>query len=298
MDYEGKFRDFMVGWLADRRKEPGINQEEVEALYDAVVEVVKDRAALLEVQGVLGHETAQKLWELSEAWHDPVVEKAGEMIAALREQVQADTRDHTQFYLFFLNPFEEGCVPSGFEDRLEQEICWMFRVFYSAVGEAVLAPHGWQPDVVVEPSYEDSSNITVLAHPREDYFSKVFVYQSWYKAWHLHFDSLAELAEELLRLRKAIEPAAPKAIQGYHLTQAAAEVKGAGGPTENLAQSQALMEFADRVAVEVTNLNGLISSIVNEEITPSDFNNDLTQLFNKLTEVEGAVRELTNVFWR
>ena len=101
-------------------------------------------------------------------------------------------------------------MPSGFEDRLEQEICWMFRVFYSAASEVVLAPKGWEPDVVVEPSYEDSSNINVLAHPQADYFSKVFVCQNWHKAWHLHFDSLPELAEELLRQRRAIEQSVTK----------------------------------------------------------------------------------------
>ncbi len=48
----------------------------------------------------------------------------------------------------------------------------------------------------------------------------------------------------------------------------------------------------------VTDLNGLRSSIVNEEITLSDFDNDLTALFDKLNEVEGVVSELADVFWR
>ena len=67
---------------------------------------------------------------------------------------------------------------------------------------------------------------------------------------------------------------------------------------KNQAKNQSLLEFSNRVAYVVTDLNGLISSIVNEEVTPSDFDNDLTQLSEKLTRVEGVVRELTDVFGR
>lgn len=61
---------------------------------------------------------------------------------------------------------------------------------------------------------------------------------------------------------------------------------------------QSLREFADRVAYVVTDLNGLIGSVVNEEVTSSDFDDDLAQLFDKLTKVEAAVRELADLFWR
>jgi hypothetical protein len=63
-------------------------------------------------------------------------------------------------------------------------------------------------------------------------------------------------------------------------------------------KSQSLLEFADRVAYVVTDLNGLIGSMVNEEVTSSDFDGDLTQLFDKLAKVEAAVRELADLFWR
>jgi hypothetical protein len=66
----------------------------------------------------------------------------------------------------------------------------------------------------------------------------------------------------------------------------------------NPAKLQSLQEFADRVAYVVTDLNGLISSIVNDEITVSDFDGDLTELADKLNEVEGAVSELTKLFWK
>lgn len=58
-----------------------------------------------------------------------------------------------------------------------------------------------------------------------------------------------------------------------------------------------LVTFADRVSYVVTDLNGLISGIVNEEVELSDFDNDLSELFDKLTELEGAVNELADVFW-
>ena len=64
------------------------------------------------------------------------------------------------------------------------------------------------------------------------------------------------------------------------------------------AKPQSLLALADRIAYVVTDLNGLISIIVNEEVTLADFDDDLTQLFERLDKVEGAVSELTDVFWR
>jgi hypothetical protein len=66
---------------------------------------------------------------------------------------------------------------------------------------------------------------------------------------------------------------------------------------KNLAKHQSLLELSEKIAYVVTDLNGLISSIVNEEVMASDFNDDLTQLFDKLNQVERAVSELTGVFW-
>lgn len=66
----------------------------------------------------------------------------------------------------------------------------------------------------------------------------------------------------------------------------------------NRAKPQSLVTFADRIAYVVTDLNGLISSIVNEEMTIADFDDDLTPLLDKLKEVEGAVSELAGVFYR
>ena len=67
---------------------------------------------------------------------------------------------------------------------------------------------------------------------------------------------------------------------------------------KNQAKPQSLLEFSDRVAYVVTDLNGLISSIVNEEVTPSDFDNDLKELLAKLAEVERVVSELSDIFYK
>lgn len=60
----------------------------------------------------------------------------------------------------------------------------------------------------------------------------------------------------------------------------------------NQTEPQSLVEFADRVTNVVTNLNGLIGRILNEEITISDLGNDLTRLSDKLKKVEAAVNDL------
>ena len=59
-----------------------------------------------------------------------------------------------------------------------------------------------------------------------------------------------------------------------------------------------LLQFADRAACVVTELNGFRSSIVNEEITAADFDRqNLAALLDQLTEVEGAVSRLADRFY-
>ncbi len=67
---------------------------------------------------------------------------------------------------------------------------------------------------------------------------------------------------------------------------------------KHLVKIQSLLDFSNKVAYVVTDLNGLSSSIVNEEVTLSDFDDDLTELFDKLNKVEEAVNELADLFWR
>ncbi len=61
---------------------------------------------------------------------------------------------------------------------------------------------------------------------------------------------------------------------------------------------QPLLDFSNKITYVVTDLNGLISNIVNEEVILSDFDDDLTELFDKLNKVEEAVNELADLFWR
>ena len=62
-------------------------------------------------------------------------------------------------------------------------------------------------------------------------------------------------------------------------------------------QAQSLVQFSVRVANVVTELNDLILSIVNDEIEEKDFNNDLSEIYDQLAQVEGAVSELSDVFF-
>lgn len=224
MTYDGRFRDFVVGWITSRVDEPDCNREALENLYDEVVDAENDGVARGRVELALGKALTQRLWNLSEQWYDPTVARAGGMIEAFRKRVQEETRDHTQFYLFFLNPFIKGCVPDGFTDTLEQEISWMFRTLYRTAAAVALEPYGWEPAVVVEPSCEGASEIVVLAHPKANYQAKVFLFHHQRKVWHVRFANLVELAEELLDVCQIVEHCAFTAILGHRVAETVAAV--------------------------------------------------------------------------
>ena len=67
---------------------------------------------------------------------------------------------------------------------------------------------------------------------------------------------------------------------------------------EEITNRQTLMQFTDRVALIVTDLNGFITSIVNDELTEADFDGEFSELFDRLRAVEQAVSELGDVIWR
>ena len=63
-------------------------------------------------------------------------------------------------------------------------------------------------------------------------------------------------------------------------------------------EHQSLEKFAGRVGDVVTTLNGLISIIVNDEVTASDFGDDLSEVLAKLKQVEAVTYELETIFWK
>ena len=52
---------------------------------------------------------------------------------------------------------------------------------------------------VADPSYEDATHIAVL-----DYNKPICYLHEWTKAWHLNFSSLSDLAEAVLKVKKAL----------------------------------------------------------------------------------------------
>lgn len=59
-----------------------------------------------------------------------------------------------------------------------------------------------------------------------------------------------------------------------------------------------LAQVSERLAFIVTELNGLVSLIVNEEVTTADVDQALlTEILTKLDHVEEAVHSLTDLFW-
>lgn len=304
MNYDGKFRDFMIGWLADQLDKSSLPRDQSEALYDQVTDADDDKLALLEVSQILGSDLAARLWCLSQLWQDPRLDQAQALLGALRDRVQEDYHDPPAFYLFFLNPFKTGCVPESFSDNLEREIIWMFQTLYGSAADMALAAYGWRAEVVVEPSYDDASYITLLAHPQGEPDRRVFLFNEWRKAWQVRFCHLAELAHELTALQQRVEACAYQAILSYRVAEMMAEVLNgfslpvalsatATQPGQNQPQVQSLPAFADRVSQLVTDLNGLTRIITNEELTLADFDGDLTPLFQVLVGVEVAVKRLT-----
>ena len=61
-------------------------------------------------------------------------------------------------------------------------------------------------------------------------------------------------------------------------------------------QTHALKDLVDRIALVVTELNGLSSIIVNEEVTPTDLADDLSGLEQQLAQLEMTVSQLADVF--
>lgn len=102
----------------------------------------------------------------------------------------------------------EGCVP---EDEADEDLLVTIRQKFACVygpalrlAEEVLSratPARGVPSfcLMIDPSYEDGSWIAVLDHDDE---KRPFCYLfDRHKAWHFHFESLADLAERVLEIR-------------------------------------------------------------------------------------------------
>lgn len=114
----------------------------------------------------------------------------------------------------------DGCVPfeEGEED-LRRAIRKKYAAVYSVardLAEAALSGKGYQrPEhfnlcLVIEPDDEDSTQVVILDYQRPAYYLHEQV-----KPWNFHFHSLAEIAEEVLRVKehvvaKATEAMAPR----------------------------------------------------------------------------------------
>jgi Na+-transporting NADH:ubiquinone oxidoreductase subunit NqrA len=59
-----------------------------------------------------------------------------------------------------------------------------------------------------------------------------------------------------------------------------------------------LTRLANRLSYIITDLNGLISAVVNDEVTPADLAGKFGALVLKLDLLETAVHELEDLFWR
>jgi hypothetical protein len=70
------------------------------------------------------------------------------------------------------------------------------------------------------------------------------------------------------------------------------------GQEADTTQPPTLVQVSERLAFVVTELNGLVSLIVNEDVTKSDVDHPLlTELLARLAQVETAVNELADLFW-
>jgi len=97
----------------------------------------------------------------------------------------------------------EGCVPREHEDGdLTLTIAKKFRSVYGAalsLCEPALRHMGFIPDVVVDPSYEGTTQVVIA-----DKECKACFLYVWDKPWQFHFDNLSALADEILSARDAI----------------------------------------------------------------------------------------------
>lgn len=132
-------------------------------------------------------------------------------IAALQSCVDASgheyrigkaTRDELESVFRIVGPCL-GCVPDDeIGDEVAMDIIRKFRTVIAGAAQlASKRPPGSELEVVIEPSYDDATTVAVL-----DLVTKDVLFFERTKAWHYHFKSLREVANEVLRIADAIQP--------------------------------------------------------------------------------------------
>lgn len=130
------------------------------------------------------------------------------VLRLVAESLGRDLETETPDEVFHLLQPCDGCVP---EDEVGDDLLLTIRQKFACVygpalrlAEDVLAqatPPRGVPSfcLMIDPSYEDGSWIAVLDHDEE---KRPFCYLfDRHKAWHFHFESLADLAEAVLEIR-------------------------------------------------------------------------------------------------
>jgi len=154
--------------------------------------------------------TAAQYTALSDEERDAIQRVANYLIG---ESLEAPDDESLSSTFNILRPCHAcECVPNEeVGDDLFVDIQRKFSCVYYAASELAEGEIGrkgfreWRDFAfcfVVDPSYEDATHVAVVDHDQE---KRPFCYFHEYsKAWHLHFETLQEIAREVLRARDQI----------------------------------------------------------------------------------------------
>ena len=150
--------------------------------------------------------TAQQ-WQVLDPERQQVIRAVADYLSA--EKLPDDpTDDNLSEALNLLRPCQ-GCVPEEeIDDSLAQSIRKKFAAVYWTgvqLASQELQRRGHQPgqdfnlSLVIDPDHEDFTMVVVVDADR----SHCFLHEG-HKAWHFHFDSLADLADAVLSVRNVL----------------------------------------------------------------------------------------------
>lgn len=102
----------------------------------------------------------------------------------------------------------EGCLPDDYTEEIDQALIRKFKSVYY-VGLVLcaqdLTKQGFDPIVIVEPSFEDRTRVAIV-----DADGKACFLVALEKAWHMGFSTLEELSMAILWAKKTIRKNAKK----------------------------------------------------------------------------------------